>query len=213
MIVIEHRCNSIERLKNVPLEVGCEIDLRNHGKQIIVAHDAFDENGEELSLWLEHYRNRFLILNVKEEGLEECLFPLLKKFKVDNFFILDESVPFIRKWALKGIPNFALRVSEIECHTSALLLAEDLKIKGVKIDWIWADCFNGKPLAAKQIMALKEFGYKICYVSPELHHIESPHLWKGMVIKFRLLLSNQKISPDAICTKLPEYWLSSSVIY
>ena len=206
MIIIKHRCNDQQTLREVPDEFGCEIDIRNHGKSLKVTHDPFQEDGEELEDWLENYNHKFLILNVKEEGLEENLLRILNKRGITNYFILDESFPFIRKWALKGLEKFSIRVSEYESYGTALNLAAYLKKYKRKIGWVWADCFEGIPLPASEINALKNCGYKICHVSPELHWLNTPKDWDELVNKFISNLISQRVMPDAVCTKLPYAW-------
>jgi len=206
MLIIKHRCNNSEDLKKIPIELGCEIDIRNHGKKLIVVHDPFQQDGEDLVNWLQNFRHQFLILNVKEEGLEEELLRLLKNKDLSNFFILDESFPFIRKWALKGVENFAVRVSEYESYKTALALASDLQKKNLKIGWIWADCFEGNLLPTDEINALKDAGYKICYVSPELHHLDNPSCWPLMIEGYMEKMKIQNITPDAVCTKICSLW-------
>ncbi|HYE89917.1 MAG TPA: hypothetical protein VEA38_02810, partial [Terriglobales bacterium] len=70
MIVIRHRVNTARELLATPPELGVEIDLREAGADIVVQHDPF-AGGERFVDWLAHYRHRFLILNVKSEGVEE----------------------------------------------------------------------------------------------------------------------------------------------
>lgn len=206
MLIIEHRCNDLEALRSVPAEFGCEIDIRNHGKRLRVIHDPFEEDGEDLEKWLQSFNHKFLILNVKEEGLEERILKILKNRGLSNFFILDESFPFIRKWAMNGIKEFAVRVSEYESYRTALSLASYLQKHDRRISWIWADCFEGNPLPASEISSLKRCGYKICYVSPELHFLSDPKLWDDLVNKFISGLIAQRIMPDAVCTKIPHVW-------
>jgi hypothetical protein len=206
MLIIEHRCNDLGTLRAVPTEFGCEIDIRNHGKKLTVIHDPFREEGEDLEQWLKSFNHKFLILNVKEEGLEEGILRILKNRGISDFFILDESFPFIRKWAINGIKEFAVRVSEYESYTTALNLASYLQKYNKKIEWIWADCFEGRPLPASEINSLKKCGYKICYVSPELHCLNNPNLWDELVDKFISVLIAQRVIPDAVCTKLPQVW-------
>ena len=43
MEIIIHRVNSIEKLKTVPYNFGCEIDVRSNGKEIILNHDALQD--------------------------------------------------------------------------------------------------------------------------------------------------------------------------
>jgi hypothetical protein len=206
MLIIEHRCNNSELLRAVPVEFGCEIDIRNHGKRLVVIHDPFREDGEDLEQWVKSFNHKFLILNVKEEGLEEGILRILKNRGISDFFILDESFPFIRKWAMNGIKEFAVRVSEYENSRTALNLALYLQKNNRKIGWIWADCFEGTPLSTSEINSLKRCGYKICYASPELHCLSNPELWDDLVSKFISGLIAQRVMPDAVCTKLPQAW-------
>jgi hypothetical protein len=196
-------------LKKVSPEFGCEIDVRNHGKRLVVIHDPFLEDGEDFEKWLECFNHKFLILNVKEEGLEDELLRILKNKCLSDYFILDESFPYIKKWAMLGVEGFAVRVSEYESYRTALSLASYLQKHNRKIGWVWADCFEGRSLPIKEIDALKNSGYKICHVSPELHHLGSPGVWDNLVNKFILDLICKGVIPDAVCTKLPHLWKAS----
>ncbi|NKC48731.1 hypothetical protein HED54_12165 [Ochrobactrum anthropi ATCC 49188] len=93
MIVIHHRRNTVAELADTDPQFGVEIDLRNHGDDILVTHDPFITRAVLLQDWLKQYRHRFLIANVKEEGLEPRLTALLAEYGVSDFFILDESIP------------------------------------------------------------------------------------------------------------------------
>ena len=167
MIYVQHRVNSISQLQKTPLNYGVEIDIRNHGSRLLVEHDPFVTDAPDLCEWLESYNHRFLIVNVKEEGLEPELFALLERYKVKDFFILDESLPYIRKYALEGVSNFAVRVSEYETVETALELQAHLRSSGCKVDWIWLDTFTGHPLPSASIARLKSAGFRLCQVSPE----------------------------------------------
>ena len=96
MHIIHHRRNSLELLKKTNFEFGVEIDIRSWKDKLIINHDPFKE-GIELENWLNFYNHKILVLNVKEEGLEKELITLLKKHKISNFFLLDQSIPFLIK--------------------------------------------------------------------------------------------------------------------
>ncbi|MCG0994375.1 hypothetical protein LHT11_04045 [Acetobacter indonesiensis] len=209
MIIVDHRRNEIKQIHETKKRFGAEIDLRNHGDNILVTHDPFITDAPSLEEWLTHFDHSFLIANVKEEGLEDRLLSILKKYNVENYFILDESFPFIRKYALKGISNFALRVSEFENYRTALALAHSLKDVGQNVDWIWADSFTGEPLQPDTAKALRDVGFKICAVSPELHHVAAPDTWEERVSLFQLKLQEPTFlasRPDMVCSKLVEKW-------
>ena len=44
MIIIKHRQNNINDLNNIPNNYGIEVDLRNHGEEIVVIHDPFNDD-------------------------------------------------------------------------------------------------------------------------------------------------------------------------
>lgn len=205
-IFVNHRINNVEDLLNTPSHFGCEIDIRNHGEYLIVTHDPFSQNGPRLEKFLELYRHRFLIVNVKEEGLGEKISHILRAFHIENYFILDESFPFIFKYAMNGHSEFACRVSEFENYNSAVELQKFLKQKNRCIDWVWLDNFTGKHLLKNEIRKLQRQQLQCCFVSPELHHLNQPNLWDGLIERFYEYLIGNMIVPDMICTKKPELW-------
>lgn len=209
MIVVHHRRNTLEELKQSEHRFGIEVDIRNHGNDLIVYHDPFHVDAVNFEVWLEAYQHNFLIANVKEEGLEERLVPLLEEASIDAYFILDESLPYIRKHALAGLPNFAVRVSEFESVETALRLSDYLKGHGKRFDWIWIDSFTGEPAKYDDAMRLREAGLKLCQVSPELHHVNEPNSWQSRVEDFfgKLEVTHSSpVFPDMVCTKLPTVW-------
>jgi hypothetical protein len=130
---------------------------------------------------------------------------ILNEHKIQDFFILDESIPYIIKYALKGVQNFALRVSEFESVETALALNLYLKSYERCVDWIWLDTFAGKPLPIDDVRKLIDAGFKLCQVSPELHHVDDPDSWKNRISTFRHLNADG-YTPDMVCTKRPDLW-------
>ena len=209
MILVNHRCNQIVQLQSTPVQFGVEIDIRNHGDSLIVTHDPFVMDGPRLEDWLGFYRHSFLIANVKEEGLEPRLTTLLHRHGVKDFFVLDESFPFIRKYALAGLSNFALRISEFEDHRTALNLAAYLRQHGRSVEWIWVDSFEGEVLDPSIAAELKLAEFKLCFVSPELHHLEDRAVWEPLILKFKEKLGRpgmEASQPDMVCSKLLALW-------
>lgn len=86
MKFIVHRCNTIAKLKDTLPTYGVEIDVRSNNNRLIIHHDPFAE-GEDIEAWLKEFCHDTLILNVKEEGLEDRLLSLMKKYDIDNFFL------------------------------------------------------------------------------------------------------------------------------
>ena len=193
MIIISHRINTINKLLNISVEYGIEIDLRSRNEEIIISHDPF-KNGEYFEDWIRYYKHKILILNVKEDGLESKIIEILRKNKVEKFFFLDQSFPAILELVKKGEKRSAIRVSEYESIETAVSL------KG-KVEWIWVDYFTKFPLDFKAYKFLKDLGFKMCIVSPEL---QNGNLNSAKELKNKL--SSNKIKFNAVCTKYPELW-------
>jgi hypothetical protein len=160
--------------------------------QLVLAHDPF-KNGENFELWLEHFQHETLILNVKEDGLEERVVEILKSKGVSDYFFLDQPFPTLRKSVFAGHP-VAMRLSEYE---------NPIDLDSIKIDWIWLDSFTGDwSYLDKHSVWLRNGKYKVCIVSPELQgrQIEDE---PSRIIEYLKLSS---ITPNAVCTKKPANW-------
>lgn len=189
---IAHRINTLESLSNLPADVGVELDLRDFGNRLILQHDPFMD-GEDFENFLTAYQRKgTLILNIKSERIEWRVLELIEKYKVENYFFLDSSFPMIIAMVRKSIRQIAIRFSEFEPIESCLALKH-------KIDWVWVDCFNQLPINLGNFKILKEAGFKLCLVSPELQG-------RAEEIKvYRQFLENEGIVFDAICTKFNNF--------
>ena len=194
VLVIHHRRNSTEQLRNTSTEWGVEVDVRTYYGKVVVQHDPFMD-GEDFDSWLKQYAHKLLVVNTKEEGLESQLLRILESNNVKEFFFLDQSFPFLVKTGQSGESRCAVRVSEYESIDTALALSS-------WVEWVWIDIFTHFPLNQKDYKRLRESGLKLCLVSPEL---------QGHPLKFiadiRTELTNYGMSIDAVCTKQPELWL------
>ena len=194
MQIIAHRKNTIAELSQTPTQFGIEVDIRSWEKGLTIHHDPFVQ-GEDFKEWLRHYKHQILILNVKEEGLEAQLIELMKEHNISNYFFLDQSFPFLVKWAKLGEKRLAVRVSEYESINTALSLKD-------KADWIWVDCFTHFPLSSEEAKQLKQANFKLCLVSPELQGRNA----ESEIQALKELLSSRGIAADAVCTKRPDLW-------
>ena len=191
---ILHRINSIDLLIKSPMSFGVEIDIRSNNNDLILHHDPF-QDGELFDEWLKFFNHGTLILNVKEEGLEERVLKKMDDNKIVDFFFLDQSFPFLRKTALNGESRCALRVSEYESIDTVLSLSG-------KVDWVWVDCFSKFPINLKEFNKLKKYGFKLCIVSPELQGRTNYE----DVLRFKNEIEKQGIKGDAVCTKYVDLW-------
>ena len=196
MLVIRHRVNALEQLTFLPQNIPVEVDIHAFGERLVIHHDAM-KDGPDLADWLAAAGNRFAILNVKEEGIEDTVLAMAENSDLEDFFLLDLSFPALMKMIRKGEKRVALRVSEYE-HFSAAVNLHD------KVGWVWLDCFDGFPLDKKACAELVASGVKICLVSPELH---GPPRSEKDIISFKLTLLEYDMIVDAVCTKMPEVWL------
>jgi hypothetical protein len=194
MKLIAHRRNTLSALLATPTKYGVEVDIRSYSDKLVIHHDPFIE-GESFDDWIAAYQHGPLILNVKEEGLEGRLIDLMKTHGLNDYFFLDQSFPFLVKWAKAGESRCAVRVSEFESIETVMSLAG-------KVDWVWVDCFTRFPLKEEEAIRLRIAGFKLCIVSPELQgrsaDLEIPQL--------AALLTKRRILADAVCTKRPDLW-------
>jgi len=194
VIKIQHRINSVKQLMETPKEYGVEMDIHGFGNRLIVHHNALTD-GVDLEHWLEAYQQRFVIFNIKEEGIEQRVCELAEKYAINDYMLLDLSFPALIKMVHRGERRIALRVSEYEHVSSALTL------KG-QVSWIWLDCFKGFPILVSEYKLLQDAGFKICLVSPELHHPSR----EGEITKMQQVINNYSLKIDAVCTKIPDKW-------
>ncbi len=193
MEIIAHRINTINELKNLNSKLGVEVDIRSNDKNLIIGHDPFSDyiNFKE---WLSFYNHGTLILNVKENGLEEKLIKTMQSFKKENFFILDQSFPYIINTIKTGEKRCAIRLSEYESLKTVLSLKD-------KLSWVWIDFFTKFPVDFEVYKILKKHNFKLCFVSPELHgHKHSTCLDLKNYIK------TNEMYFDAVCTKKVNFW-------
>lgn len=194
MKLIAHRRNTIQDLNATQKEYGIEVDIRSQGELLIIHHDPFIA-GESFEDWIAVYQHEMLILNVKEEGLEARLTALMQSKGIEDYFFLDQSFPFIVKWTKMGERRCAVRVSEFESVETALTLAG-------QVDWVWVDCFTHFPLSDDDARRLKQAGFKLCIVSPELQGRDAA----TEIPLLARMLAERNIVADAVCTKRLDLW-------
>jgi hypothetical protein len=193
MKIYSHRVNTISALEKVEPSYGVEIDLRTKGGNLILSHDPFAE-GELFSEWLKYWRGQSLILNVKEDALENSILNHLSQYGVADFFFLDQSYPSIRRTINMGVTKVATRVSDFEDLETCLKSGSD---------WVWLDSFSGNWDYLKEaVPAINQNGQKTCLVSPELQRMDSAE--ELAYLQEMIEKSNLKIY--SVCTKVSGNW-------
>ena len=190
MKLIAHRRNTAADLRATPRGYGVEMDVRSYGDHLIVQHEPM-QPGETFDEWLTAYAHGTLIVNVKEEGLEDRVRDALGRRGITDYFFLDQSFPFLVKTALGGERRTAVRVSEFESIETALALAG-------AVDWVWVDCFSRFPLDRAAWRRLEDAGFRLCLVSPELVGRAA----EAEILAQRSLFAAWGVEPHAVCAKL-----------
>ena len=192
MFYIAHSKNTVEELIATPNEYGIEMDIRSSGQKLICQHDPFGA-GVSFDEWIKHYHHKILVLNIKEEGIEYRVKDIVEKQGIKDYFFLDLSFPFLVKMLNTGEKRVAVRFSEFEALETVLALAG-------RAEWVWIDCFTRLPLDDDKFSKLKQAGFKLCLVSPELQNRKKDLTdYKSYIIK-------KGWDFDAVCTKFPELW-------
>lgn len=188
MEYIAHRINTIEQLQKLDSQYGVEVDLRdNLSGRIYISHNPF-EMGEDFEDYLKEYHHGTIILNIKSERIEQNILELLFKYNIKKYFFLDSSFPMIKLLSDLGEQNIALRFSELEG-------LDTIRNMAGRVKWVWVDCFTKLPINKKSYIELRNLGYKLCMVSPELEgQPEKIEIYKGQ-------LKEMQIEMDAVCTK------------
>ena len=200
MLIIKHRVNTSTELRELNPEFGVEVDVRTFGDRLVVSHDPFNREAEDFKNWISYFKHRILIINIKEEGLEESIKIILNQYPLIDYFFLDQSFPFMVKSLRANDLRTSIRFSNLESIESLHLVNENLFCRP---NWIWIDDFTGDWSHLDFLKKIKIDGIKTCIVSPELQGRD-------------LYLEADKIknyfnyfSPTAICTKNPEFWENS----
>ena len=197
MEFIANRINTLKELKELDTSYGVELDLRDDlNGRVYISHNPF-EPGEDFEEYLKHYQHGTMILNVKSGRIEHKILELLKQYDIQNYFFLDSSFPMIKLLSDLGEHNIALRFSELEG-------LDTIRNMAGKAKWVWVDCFSRLPIDKQSYQELKNMGYRLCMVSPEL---------EGQPEKlslYREQLSQEGIVMDAVCSKIynVKFWVT-----
>ena len=156
--IIVHRVNTIKSLKSIDTDLGCEIDIRTDGSQLILNHDPF-KKGDNFIDYLDEYQHGTLVLNIKETGIENDVLDEVKKRKIKSYFLLDVEFPYIIRAFMRNENNIAIRFSEYETIANVITFKNNLK-------WVWVDLVSKIPINEFNFKILNQFN--LCLVCPSL---------------------------------------------
>jgi hypothetical protein len=192
MEIILHRVNTLDALEKVPEGCGAEVDIRTCGSRLVLNHEAM-QDGALLEEWLGRYRTGgTLILNPKEDGLEDRIIRLVEGRGIENYFFLDLTTPAMVRMMRRGNPRFAVRYSEYEPAAACMKFAGAAR-------WCWVDCFSRYPMDAEE-WALLAVKFRMCVCAPELEG-HDPSAAGPMYLDFA-----RDFPAHAVCTDFPDEW-------
>lgn len=190
----KHRVNDPAMLAALDTKYGVEIDLRSDGGHLILEHDPFTK-GPRFSDWLDQYNHAFIVLNIKEEGLESRVIAELEARGIQAWAFLDQSFPFLVRLLRTNETRAMVRISEFESAQTAVSLRP-------KPQWIWVDSFSGTWPTPETLTQLSNHGFKFMLVSPELQG----RALEEEITQVHETFHTAGVKIDAVCTKRPEVW-------
>lgn len=202
MIILSHRgCwgddvekNSKESFeKSFELGFGIETDVRDYKGRLVISHDIANEGCmlvQDLFEMYSKYNNSFpLALNIKSDGLQVKLKELILKYKVENYFIFDASVPDSLSYLSHNL-NYFTRQSEHEI--SPVFYGASTGV--------WIDEFERHWVGCEHISQHAGNNKMVCIVSPELHKRSYKKEWDHY-LEIQVQLDLKSIM---LCTDYPE---------
>jgi hypothetical protein len=179
------------------LGFGTETDFRDFNGRIVISHDVPTTGGNWIYAedFFECYKSFDLslplALNIKSDGIQELLGEILRKYKIENYFVFDMSIPDTIGYLKSGF-NVFTRQSEFEPNPAFLD-----EVKG-----IWLDEFVQHWISKDLILNYLNQGKILCLVSPDLHKRNYYTEWetyKNIEIK-----TNDQFGNLWLCTDYPE---------
>lgn len=183
MEILKHRVNSFDQIDN---NFGLELDVRDQNGDLVVSHDLPIASTIKLEDFLQKIdKNKLIAINIKSVEIEKNLKKIVSDANLKNYFTFDWPIPSLLK-AQNNDLICAFRISEYE------------KELFPNCSWVWVDSFKEIWYDTKILSDLKDKGFKLALVSPELHGREND------IEKFEKIVNTGLA--DAICTNNPEYW-------
>lgn len=165
------------------------MDVRPSRDKLIVQGEPFVD-GELLEDYLRNFGHKFIIFDVKSEGIESRIIELAQKFRIENYFLLNVTPHAAKRLMNREFKKFAVRFSDMEAMETCNLWAG-------RTEWVWVDIFRDFPLNEQNTPVLKK-NFKICAISPEVIGL------RGALERYRGKM--RAFGIDAVCTDLPDLW-------
>lgn len=172
---------------------GTETDLRDLDGTLVISHDPPRAGAMTAERMFELHRAADpalpLALNVKADGLQPLLQPLLARFAPAEAFVFDMSIPDMLQWLKTDVPVYT-RHSDVEPEP---LLAE-------RCAGIWLDGFRSDWWDAGTLERHLSAGRRVCIVSPDLHRRDHRPAWERLAAAGALTATDDLM----LCTDFPQ---------
>ncbi|HAU8253658.1 TPA: hypothetical protein I7148_20550 [Vibrio vulnificus] len=191
--VAEEKNTEIAFRRSFSLGYGTETDIRDNNGELVISHDM--PNGDELTfecflkIYSEYEIDSTLALNIKSDGLQFKIKELLDKYRINNYFLFDMSIPDMFGYLKLGM-NTSCRSSEYE----------NANVFRIETKSVWYDGFSSLELMSERAKNIFNEFSLICIVSPELHNRKYKNEWEELK---SLQVDNQS-TQLILCTDVPE---------
>ena len=184
-------------------EEGIEVDVRSSRLGLVLNHDRLNHNMlyPILENKLKFLKNKKVILNIKESGIEEELIEMMADI---DYYFLDSQIPDIIRLSRK-FPSishrFIIRISDVEFTTTNMLNL--VKPKYVWLDYSKFSDFNSNEYNqhVRRLIYLLPKYQNYIVVSPELYSLDySVHIEDVKTAVSRYIPS------FSVCTKYTQLW-------
>lgn len=227
-VVIAHDDNLSRLTVGLDLRRIEDISFKDF-KNIKIDNFSFCDIDEMLDLVLEYKKFSALHLKGKfqtKKYIDIIISFLRKRNNIFDYLVVFDLKPLAATYLKKKIPQLSLAASCSHSHdikrfggiVGGTLLDMDIVLENKKnYDWVWLDEWDRSDSEGNKdfynennFLLLKQSGFKIAIVSPELH-LSSPGLLGGethpdganeVVLKNRLK-QVIKLYPDAVCSDFP----------
>ena len=182
--------NSLASFKKaLELGYGIELDIRDFGSNIVIAHDLPNNESALFSNFFDQlnnyeHNNKTIAINIKSDGLVSKIKGLIKEYELADYFTFDMSIPEMLHYKNTGL-NYFTRISEYETKPIMMNDAAGIWLDAFKNEWYNEDTINKIMETAKQV----------CIVSAELHGRDYTNQWaliKGLNDQNNLMLCTDK---------------------
>lgn len=179
--------------KAFDLNFGIETDIRDYVGELVISHNVADSTCINVEEVFKYYNSieckKTLALNVKADGIQILLKPLLEKYNINNYFLFDMSIPELVVNEKEKLVYYT-RYSDIE---SECVMYDNAS--GVWLDAFYDDDF----MNVDNILKFVNDNKKVCLVSPELHGKAYIEFW-AKIKNANLHQSNLVV----LCTDKPQ---------